>query len=467
MIAPRWQNQEEAMQFALQHNAVMLDLDMGCGKTRVAIDTVYERKDSFRVLVVCPKAVIPVWRENLEKFAPPGWSCWDEQKGTVATKAAHLKRFFSEHLRNPSTHQFVVINYDCVWRKPMGDLLLRAGFSTVILDESHRAKAAGSKVSKYLAMLGKRVKYRMCLSGTPMANSPLDVYGQYRFLDPSIFGTNYYNDFLYRYAVMGGPERRFVVGYKNQKELNEKFQSIAYTCRMSDIADRLKLPPQLPVTKQTVTLPAKDYKLAKELAKDFIAECHEGGAVVVSNVLSKMLRMQQIASGYCVVQDGPAEEKRVQGLNTAKADALGDLLSDISPEASVVVFCVFVHDLDTVAGAAAKAKRGAFELSGRANQLDEWKKHHGAVIAVQIRAGAEGVDMTNANHAIYFSLPYSLAQYNQSKARLYRPGQTRPVHFCHLIAEGTIDEAMYKSLQRKRDVIDAIKEGSFDYGFVK
>lgn len=466
MIQPRWQNQEEAMQFALQHNAVMLDLDMGCGKTRVAIDTVHERKDSFRALVVCPKAVVPVWRENLEKFAPPGWSCWDEQKGTIATKTEHLKQFLSDHLRNPSTHQFVVVNYDCVWRKPMGDLLLKAGFSTVILDESHRAKAAGSKVSKYLAMLGKRVKYRMCLSGTPMANSPLDVYGQYRFLDPSIFGTNHF-EFLSRYAVMGGPERRFVVGYKNQKELNEKFQSIAYTCRMSDIADRLKLPEQLPVTKLEVTLPAKDYKLSKELAKDFIAECNEGGAVVVSNVLSKMLRMQQIASGYCVVQDGPAGEKRTQELNTAKADALEDLLSDISPEASVAVFCVFVHDLDTVAGVAVKAKRRAFELSGRTNQLNDWKKNPGGVIAVQIQAGSEGVDMTNANHAVYFSLPHSLAQYNQSKARLYRPGQTRPVHFCHLIAEGTIDEAMYKSLQRKQDVIGAIKNGTFDYGFVK
>ena len=59
-------------------------------------------------------------------------------------------------------------------------------------DESHRAKAAGSKVSKFLALLGKRVHYKMCLSGTPMANSPLDVYGQYRFLDSSIFGTNHY-----------------------------------------------------------------------------------------------------------------------------------------------------------------------------------------------------------------------------------------------------------------------------------
>lgn len=465
-MTERWQNQEEAMKFALQHNAVMLDLDMGCGKTRVAIDTVFERKDSFRVLVVCPKAVIPVWRENLEKFAPPGWACWDDRVGSVAIKAARLKRFMESRSTSVCTRQFVVVNYDCVWRKPMGDMILKAGFNTVILDESHRAKAAGSKVSKYLHMLGKRVKYRMCLSGTPMANSPLDVYGQYRFLDPEIFGTNYY-DFLGRYAVMGGPERRFVVGFKNQKELNEKFQSIAYTCRMSDVASRLKLPEQLPATKRTVAIPPKDHKLLKELGKEFIAECGEGGAIVVSNVLSKMIRMQQIASGYCVVQDGPAGEKRVQELNTSKADALEDLFSDISPEASVVVFCVFVHDLDTVAGVAEKAKRRAFELSGRTNQLDEWKKCPGGILVVQIRAGAEGVDMTNANHAVYFSLPYSLAQYNQSKARLYRPGQTRPVHFCHLIAEGTIDEAMYKSLQRKRDVIDAIKDGTFDYGFVK
>lgn len=461
-MQPRWQNQEEAMQFALQHSAVMLDLDMGCGKTRVAIDTVFARHDSYRTLVVCPKAVVPVWRENLEKFAPPGWTCWDLQKGTVAAKADSLKAY----LKGMATRQFVVMNYDCVWRKPMGDLVLKAGFSTVILDESHRAKAAGSKVSKYLAMLGRRVKYRMCLSGTPMANSPLDVYGQYRFLDPSIFGTNHY-EFLSKYAVMGGPERRFVVGFKNQKELNEKFQSIAYTCRMSDIASRLKLPEQLPVTRQTVTLPPKDCKLLKELGKEFITECKEGGAIVVSNVLSKMIRMQQIASGYCVVQDGPAGEKYTQELNTAKAEALEDLLSDISPEASVAVFCVFVHDLDTVAAVAAKTKRRAFELSGRTNQLDGWKKNPGGVIAVQIRAGAEGVDMTNANHAIYFSLPYSLAQYNQSKARLYRPGQTRPVHFCHLIAEGTIDEAIYKSLVKKHDVIDAIKDGTFDYGFIK
>lgn len=466
VTSQRWQNQEEAFQFAMSHPACMLDMEMGTGKTRVAIDVAFARENNHRVLVVCPKAVVPVWRENLEKFGPSAaaeWECWDLQKGTVKSKAADLEKW----LKRVAKHQFVIINYDSVWRAPIGDLILKAGFNTVILDESHRAKAAGSKVSKYLAMLGKRnVIYKMCLSGTPMANSPLDVYGQYRFLDPTIFGTNHYL-FLQEYAIMGGPDHNFVVGYKNQKTLNDKFKKLAYTCKMSDIADKIKLPPALPPTKRLVQLPSADMKTSKELTKDFIAECSTGGNIVVKNVLGKILRLQQIAAGFCFVQDTPFDEAEVHELNTAKEDALADMLTDISPTSPVVVFCVFKHDLVAVARAAAKAKREAFELSGAANQLKEWKASNGGVFAVQIQAGAEGIDMTNANHAVYFSVPHSLALYNQSKARLYRPNQIRPVSFCHLLAEGTIDEAMYKSLLKKEDVIDAIKTGTFDFGYIK
>lgn len=460
-IPPRWPNQEEAFNFSMSHPAVMLDLDMGTGKTRVAIDVAFARKDCYRILVVCPKAVVGVWRENLRKFAPNGsWVCWDLQKGSVKAKAEDLKKW----LKTTGTRQFVIINYDCVWRAPMGDLILKSNFNMVVLDESHRAKAAGSKVSKYLAMLGKRTRYKMCLSGTPMANSPLDVYGQYRFLDPTIYGTNHYL-FLQEYAVMGGPDLKFIVGFKNQKRLNEKFASLAYTCKMEDVADKIKLPEALPPTQRKVQIPAKDRKTMKELAREFVAECGSGH-VVVSNVLVSLLRMQQICSGFCLTRESVFDNEKTQELNTAKEDELFDILSDLSPQSSVVVFCVFRHDLEAVERSARKAKREYFELSGSANTLEDWKKKDGAVIGVQIQAGAEGVDMTKANHAVYFSIPHSLAQYNQSKARLYRPGQTRPVAFTHLVAEGTIDEALYKSLLKKEDTIEAIKAGTFDFGYL-
>lgn len=461
-ISTRWENQEEALKFSMDRLAVMLDMDMGTGKTRVAIDTAFARSDAYRVLVVCPKAVIKVWRENLHKFAPnKWWQCWDMQKGSIKQKADNLK----EWLKTPTTKQFVVINYDSVWRKEMGDLVLKSGFNMVILDESHRAKAAGSKVSKYLAMLGKRVKYRMCLSGTPMANSPLDVYGQYRFLDPSIFGTNH-NLFLQKYAIMGGPDLKFIVGFKNQKELKTKFDSIAYHCKMSDVSGRIKLPDALPPVDRKVSLPTKDYRTMKELNREFVAECGSGH-VVVNSVLVKLIRLQQITSGFCQTQESVFESPEIQELNTAKEDSLADMLIDVDPKENVVVFCQFRHDLKAVERATQKVGRVYFELSGSSNTLDQWKKCDGAVIGVQIQAGAEGVDMTKANCAVYFSIPHSLAMYNQSKARLYRPGQLKPVSFIHLIAENTIDEALYKSLQKKEDVIESIKSGTFEFGYAK
>lgn len=465
MIGERWQNQQEAFEFAMLHPSCMLDMEMGTGKTRVAIDVAFARNDVHSILIVCPKAVVPVWRENLEKFTEDEntWCCWDQQKGTIKAKKEDLRNWRSKV--RPNVKQFIVLNYDSVWRAPMGDFIAGCNMDMVILDESHRAKAAGSKVSKFLAVLGKYAKYKMCLSGTPMANSPLDVYGQYRFLDRNIFGTNHYQ-FLQEYAIMGGPERRFVVGFRNQQTLNRKFKSIAYTCKMSDVADRIKLPDALPPTSQKVQLPAKDMKTCHELAEDFIAECGTSN-VVVKNVLGKMMRLQQIASGYCVVQDDPTAPTRVEELNTAKEDMLAEMLEDISPEAPVVVFCVFRHDLESIARSALKAKREAFEVSGSMNQLTEWKNSRGGVLAVQIQAGAEGIDMTISNHAIYYSIPHSLALYNQSKARLYRPGQKNAVSFCHLLAEGTIDEAMYRALIRKEDVIESIKNGTFDYGYMK
>lgn len=457
----RWQNQQEAFEFSMRNKSVMLDMDMGTGKTRVAIDVAFARSNTYRILIVCPKAVVGVWRENLEKFAPKNsWAVWDLQKGSVDKKAEDLKAW----LKVPALKQFVVVNYDAVWRGNMGNLILRSGFQMVVLDESHRAKAAGSKVSKFLATLGKRVEYKMCLSGTPMANSPLDVYGQYRFLDPSIFGTNHYL-FLQEYAIMGGPERRFIVGFKNQRELNRKFNSIAYHCKMSEIADRLKLPKVLPETKLSVALPAKDTKTMKDLNREFVAECGSGH-VVVSNVLTKLIRLQQITSGFCQTQESVFSNPEIQELNTAKEDALTDMLVDIDTKESVVVFCIFRHDLEAIKRATTKSGRNYFELSGSTNTLNEWKQHKGAVIGVQIQAGSEGVDMTASNHAVYFSVPHSLAMYNQSKARLYRPGQEKPVSFMHLVAEKTIDESLFKSLLRKEDIIESIKNGTFDFGYM-
>lgn len=460
----RWQNQEEAFQFAMQHPSVMLDMDMGTGKTRVAIDVAFARKDVHHILVVCPKAVVPVWRVNLEKFAPPGtFSILERGKGTVKSLADSVYEFF----QSGPDKRFFVVNYDVLWRDPLGETVYkRTELDMVILDESHRTKSAGSKISKYLAMLGKKVKYKMCLSGTPMANSPLDVYGQYRFLDPTIFGTNH-TKFLSQYAVMSCTVPPFVVGYKNMMDLNHKFRTIAYTCKMSHIQDRLKLPEKLPPNEIRLSLSAKDYATCKTLSKEFVAECTSGQYVVLNNVLGKALRLQQITSGFCMAQTEPSEAPTEVELNTVKADALKELLQDLDRGEKVVVFCQFKHDIVAVHSVCHDLGIASFELSGRANTLGAWQEFDGGVIAVQIQAGAEGVDMTCARMCVYYSLPQSLALYEQSMARLYRPGQRHNVLFSYLLCRKTIDEMIYNALSNKRDLIADIKSGSADFEYLR
>jgi SNF2 family DNA or RNA helicase len=436
---------------------------MGTGKTRAAIDIAFDLEDVNRVLILCPKAVIPVWRTNLNKFASAPWDCWDTVVGTVNKKAESLKEWLKKAPKDKKI--FIIMNYDIAWR--MAGTLAQFHFQMMILDESHRVKAHNTKISRFVAREGRRIPHRLCLSGTPMAHSPLDVFGQYRFLDPTIYGTNWGN-FLDQYAILGGPERRFIVGYKNQQELMHRFRMLAVSCRMSDVKERLNLPDALPDVLLKVQLPAKTLRMLHGLEQDMIATCADG-TVVAKNVLVKLLRCLQMTSGFCVTQSHPAAPEEIVELNDAKAQMLISTLEDIGPT-PVVVFAHFRHDLDTIAQACHRVGRACYELSGNTNQLERWQQAGGltgAVLAVQIQAGAEGVDMTQANHAIYFSLPHSLALYNQSRARLYRPGQNRPVSFIHIIAENTIDEGMYLSLARKQDIIESIRNGSFDFGYAK
>ena len=164
-----------------------------------------------------------------------------------------------------------------------------------------------------------------------------------------------------------------------------------------------------------------------------------------------------------MVVDNPLEPAHEQQLNHAKKDALNEIFQSLT-DSHIVVFAKFKHDLQVIREVAENVDRKCFEISGTMNELAHWQKC-GGVLAAQIQAGAEGVDMTMAHHAIYFSLP-SLSQYTQSKARLYRPGQRHPVSFIHILAKGTIDEAIYKSLAKKEDVIDSVKNGTFDFGYL-
>jgi SNF2 family DNA or RNA helicase len=187
-----------------------------------------------------------------------------------------------------------------------------------------------------------------------------------------------------------------------------------------------------------------------ELEKDFVAEVRDG-RVTAANAMVKLLRLQQVAGGWVKTDDG--QYRRV---DSAKQNLLADTFEDIGAGEPVVVFCRFHADLNAVHEAAKTAGFQSLELSGRRDELKRWQEGEAQVLAVQISAGGVGVDLTRARYSIYYSLSFSLGEYDQALSRVHRPGQTRPVEHIHLVARNTVDRKIMRALEKRAEVVEAV-----------
>jgi SNF2 family DNA or RNA helicase len=449
-VPPRWDHQQAAVDRINGGSAFGLFFDMGTGKSRVVVEVVRERRHRT-VLILAPKSACAVWPREFTKYFDPKLWTGDGilllNKGAVKAKMEAAKAFLEA--RDISKRgAVVVINYESAWREPMRHFLLKRQWDLVVLDESHKIKAPGGKASMFCSLLRDRARNRLCLTGTPLPHSPLDAYAQYRFLDPSIFGSNY-NRFKMNYAVWGGYEGREVVHWINQDILASKMYSIALRVESDDVLD---LPP-VTDDDRVVDLEPASRKAYDNLESRFITEVEQGN-VTASNVLVKLLRLSQVANGYVKV-DHTGEEHQV---GTEKQDALEDLLDGIGKE-PCVVFCRFTHDLRMVEAVCAKLKLGYRELSGRRSEWEAWQyDKEGQVIGVQLQAGGAGVDLTRARYCVFVSTSYSLGDYEQCRKRVHRPGQDRHTFYYHLVARGTVDETIRAALQDRREVVDAVMD---------
>ena len=433
-----WKHQEEAVRFCMEKRAALLALSMGCGKSWCVLSLIVNRSHKT-VLIVCPKSVMQVWPKQFDTHHPGGVHVEVLNSGTCDAKGVRLKKLRDE----TDGPLVVVVNYDAYWRGKLGEAIVSRTWDLVVLDESHRIKAPGGRASFF----AKRIPahWKLALTGTPMPHSPLDLYGQFRFLDRTIFGTSF-TLFRDRYAVMGGFERRQVVGWKNEEEMNARLYSITYRVG----PEVLDLPEAMHV-ERTFDLTPKARKVYRSLEDEFCAEL-DSGIVTAANCMVKVLRLQQVTSGYVKADDDGPE----QDIDPGKAALLRDILEDLDPNEPVVVFCRFRHDLETVHEVAKDLRTSSGELSGSANHLELWQAEEFPILAVQIQSGGLGVDLTRARYAIYFSIGYSLGEFEQSLARIHRPGQTKPCTYIHLIASNTVDEKVYEALRKKKDVIETI-----------
>lgn len=435
---------------------VALFADMGVGKTAISL-AVLQELNVRKTLILCPKAVMTsrTWSEQsrkllkhpitvLEAMPHPGWSL-KQRIGRLQQQMEQVKPPFA-----------VVLNYEACDYDHVVNWIIAQKFGMLICDESHKLKMPDGKRAKAVRKIANKIPHRIIQTGTPMPHSPLDIWSPYHIVDPGIFGTSV-SRFKARYAVQGGWNGKEITAWRNESELNELIYSVAY--RVS--ADVLDLPPVRHEEVQ-VQLCERAQKLYAQLDKDFYAQIDDDKEITVANVLTQILRQQQITSGFL-----PDDDKNIVRVDTAKQEALENILDELQPPTKnargqrvpgdpLVVFCKFRHDLAVVQTSAERMGFVYAELSGRRDELKKWMEGDADVIGVQIQSGGAGIDLSRAHYGVYYSVGYSLGDYLQSLKRLDRPGQTHPVTFYHLVARGFIDTDVYAALQNHADVVDRI-----------
>lgn len=438
--------------------------EMGCGKTLTAIaimGALYCQHKITRVLVVAPSSVCSVWPHDLAAFAAFPY----EVRVLLGEKKQRLEALHSltDYPNTANRLLVAVINYEATHREGIFEALEGYAADLIICDESQRIKNPRAAQSRAVQMLGDRAACRLILSGTPVQNSVIDLYSQYRFLDPGVFGANFYA-FRNRYCQMGGYGGHEVVGFQQMDELVRKEHSIALRVTKAECLD---LPGQTFVRRYVQLEPAAR-RLYAQIARASCAELENGEHVTASIVLTKLLRLMQLTGGF--VQADGGDRPRPAG--SAKLDALADILEDYVQEAGqkLVVFARFRPEIAAICqlleqrGIRYGRIDGEVPMDQRGAIVETFQQDPGVkVFVAQIQTAGLGITLHAASAAVFYSLDFNYANYAQALARIHRIGQAHPVTYIHLLAEHTVDDQVLDALERKEDLARTIVDGWKNY----
>lgn len=477
-----WLHQRQAYWFIEHLTAAQLDMGVGTGKSLVAVGVAMSVGGD--ILILCPSKVVGVWPREFRRHADRPVhieNCQRPKKrghGMTNLKVAERVEAFKA-LRDCDCgmpHVYVT-NYEAIAHEPLKTWISSQDWDLLVNDESHRLKAPQGVQSKLAAKIGKRSAKRLGLTGSLMPHTPLDIFAQYRILDPAVFGTAF-SAFTAKWANFGGYENHEYLGMKPEMldEFHERVYSVGFCVESDDVLD---LPEVLPDQTIEVTLEgpqAKAYAdMEKNLAAEFpgktpseIIDAVITGEITSPNAMVNALRLRQITGGALKDDNtgqtlilGDAKRKALAEWMEPYPDGKGrDERGEPIPAEPLVVYTAFTHDLAMVRAVAEEQGRRYGEVSGRANDLNADSEYPPDVdvLGVNVQSGGAGVDLTRACHACYYSWDWSLGNDIQTRGRLHRPGQTRPVRFTRLVAAGTIDEAMLASIEEHRVDVDAARK---------
>lgn len=489
---PLAEYQRTAAYVASQSEGFAFFMEQGTGKTPTSIAVLMHKAkehfkrtgEMFRCIIVCPKNVKENWQREIHKFAiVPG--------KVVVLRGGKLHRM--KQLVDVSNQeegcQFAVAicSYDSVERTWEGIGLFN--WNLGIADESDMFKSPWAKRSKTMMKLRDKCDQRLALTGTPVNNSILDLYYQLEWLGEGMSGFNEWKQFksyYNKYADPGEFDKNYqgakvLIGFQNLPMLHERLARVSFRITKKEAM------PSLPDKMYDIVecSMGKDQKrIYKMIATQLAAELQDAlndqpTAMTVSNVLTKLLRLSQITSGYAVSDRRYDDEgveitkdsDRLKWFETIpKLDELMDILSKKTPDEKTIVWTCWVPTIKKISealtaagikhvtyfGGTSDKERAAAEQAFNCDP--EVKVFIGNPAAGGVGMNLPGYDAsnedaytTNADHTIYYACNWSFRQRAQSEDRNHGRGRCRgPVRYTDLIVPGSIDHEIMSKLQDKK-----------------
>ena len=451
--------------------------DPGLGKTKVAIDlfAIFNKKYGIkRGLVLCPISALGVWPQEIKKDSPINvkvFRCLGKKSEKIKTIKAAI------NYKDPS---LLLINYDSARIREITDLLALYETPFLVCDEIHLLKNPKSARSKAVFRLSQHIKYKIGLTGTLLPKDPLDIFGQYKVLDWTIFGTNY-THFKNHYAnymhipMKNGRSFPKLLGFKNMEEMAKKIHSIAVRVKDTE-TDELE-----PIVEQTIPIPFTTESKQKytEMAKHLVVELENDETITAQMAATKIIKLQQICGGFLMRMDKYMDGDEVKKqrvtfpVGTEKLDACVDLVEQHIEEHKFIIGCRFIWEIESLKLALMRKGHGVAMIKGGVSvaereqiQKDFQLGQDLRIIIFQISA-ATAITLTAGTIGILYSSTYKWDDYWQWRKRIHRIGQGKTVVIYRLAIEGTIDEVVLKRLDAKQNMnellVDSTKNGDYSW----
>ena len=457
-------HQLKALEMSWNKEVFAYFMEMGTGKSKVLLDNVamlFDKGKIDSVLIVAPKGVYKNWYdseipEHLPKQIDRNVGLWR----SLITKEQKLKcdSLFKQDF---TKLQIFIMNVEALSTKKGFEAarqFLNVKRVLFAIDESTTIKNPGAKRTKNILGLSKMGKYRRILTGSPVTKSPLDLFTQCYFLDPYLLDHASYYSFRTRYAIMrtanfSGRSVQIVVGYHNLGELSKKLEPFSYRVLKDDCLD---LPPKT-FMKRVIQLSPEQKKVYQQMKTSALAILN-GKMVTTMNVITQLMRLQQITCGHFKADDGST-----QNIKNNRITELMDVLEEL--EGKAIIWAHWRHDIDTIVESIEEQYPGSVVTYYGDTTTEDRQK---AIKKIQDpeskvrflvgtpQTGGYGITLTGASTMIYNSNGYDLEKRQQSEARIDRIGQKKPMTYIDIIAEDTVDEKIVKSLRKKVNIATEI-----------